>query len=160
MTSVINLLQNLQSTMLKYQRINNIENECITNTQFFYDTAIHTFSTSENNVVIKVIPTIVSLGDEGQHLSVHLMTIIGRDIFECSYDIFKHIHNEKFKYYYSIPELYELNINPELKREIIRTFLNANTNADRLNNDLCISNNIEYLNNLHNYVKIQMRDYL
>ena len=89
--TLTDLLHNIHFNMLKYQRINNIENQCITNTEYLYYT-LKQYS-AEYCVITRVRPVIVLLENNTETKTLrihsgHLVVQLGDNkIYECCYDI-------------------------------------------------------------------------
>ena len=167
MTAIfINLIDNIHFNMLKYQRINNIENQCILNTEYLYYTLKQYLHFT--GITIQIRPVIVIL-DKNIETNTqvmntgHLVIQFGSNkIYECSYDIYKHRYNNSFSYIYSIDDLNTLNINPELKTEIIENFNHFNAKATKMNNGeyLYTEGQLQYLHDMANYTEKNVKKFI
>ena len=157
------IMRNKINHMLDYQRINNINNCCITNTQLLYETARETLIRQQLNPDdIKIIPVIVllgnNIGNNNYIITGHLVVLFRENIYECSYDVYKNRNNKGFKYIKAIHELFrndEFNIRDEDKKRMIEDYICFDTKAKHMNGGGRLvesSRGVIYLHNMRNYV--------
>jgi len=82
-----------------FQKTKNITNQCITNSQYLYDTIRYNFP----HLNVKVANKIVFVQDENKMIN-HMVVMIDEHIIESSYDIFK-IKNKKYIDNNNVPEV-------------------------------------------------------
>ena len=144
------------SKMLNYQRINNIENNCITNTLFIYELIREILMRYRLNTdVVRIIPIIVVLENNIINAG-HLVVQYREQIYECSYDIFKNRNNIGFKYFKSIHELFiNFKTRDNDKKKMIELYIHFNTQATLMNGGKRLIETIsgeQYLNDMRDYV--------
>jgi hypothetical protein len=136
--------------MLEYQRINNIEKQCTTNTTIMYD-ILRCCGMKD----VKVRPVIV-IGTRNKILTIvkgHIVIDIGNDEFiECSYDV---SIIEDAQYVDNIKDLIFIlpNIPPDFKKEIIKSALDFQKIANDINNGEFFINSREVYHGQLNYIE-------
>jgi hypothetical protein len=146
------LIIEITSCMYKFQKLNNITKQCVTNVQFLYDIIKIKYSN------VKVVPVIVLSKNLNQTNLVdgHLILVFEHEniTIDPSYEIkiLKNVH-----YYYKIKELIKdtdvTNDNKYIIKKIIDTFLKFQKLADRINNNEFIICNKDFYNNQADYIQ-------
>ena len=142
-------------TMSRFQRIQNTENKCVTNTLYLYDSLRASFPHLE----VKVKPVLVHIPDEEKETNYinmgHLVVEFNGEILDPSYQINRYenrhyFHNIK-EFASALPDNY---LSQEKMREVITTFLSFVRIAEGIQNGGMIDN-LDYYNSQADYIDSQ-----
>jgi len=140
------IIKVVMTAMLEYQKKNNITRECMTNTQYLYDTM------KENNLIenCKAQAVIVCYESPEKELVIcpgHLVVVVDDDIYESSYEYNQNLKNQT--YFKSIKELTDtisyVKNDKEQYRHFVSEFLKFTAIANRINSgDICVADKKNY----------------
>jgi len=136
--------------MRKYQKINKVEDQCMTNCQYLYDCI------KFNNIDVKlsVRPIYVVSIDEDTFtlMGGHVVVMLGDTLLEPSYDV--HTMKNK-KYYHNISDVlseYKIHDKSVLKNAI-KNHINFQKIADEMNSGLILIASKEHYHKQADYVE-------
>ena len=143
------------TTMLVFQENNSIQNECITNVQYLYDSI--KMSTNIKNVVVKAfMVTSLDSDDNLTFVSGHLVIELDNRIIDPSYDVCVLLKNKR--YFDNIKNLLD-NFNSDSKAQFIKKYKHAFDNflkfvkiADKINSGDCMVHDKVFYNAQADYV--------
>ena len=145
----------IQISMLKYQKQNNIEKNCITNTQVLYD--IVKINYPELQPKAKAVICYFKDGDVGvlySHLLLEI-NLLGYRIIEVSYDVIKHIPVVYFESFINLKKDFANfdELDKDKIKSILKMYLKLKNIENIINNGTFQISSIEYYNNLMDYIK-------
>ena len=141
MSSVLKLMH-------KFQNLNNINKNCITNTKYLYDNLIYNFPELPARAVVVICIT-------GIRTIMHMVVMVNDTIYDPSYDIFS---LKDVKYFNNVKQYLD-HITPEsrkiLGKKIIETFIEFTKYANLINNKKLILVDVDdkYYQTQANYVE-------
>ena len=153
--SKIKLLTQIQNSMLKYQKENNIKKNCVTNTQVLYDIVKNNYP--ELQPKAKTFICYYKDCDESvfyTHLLIEV-DLLGYKIIEPSYDVIKHSNVVYFENFINLKNSFA-NFD-ELDKDEIKTmltmYLELKNVENKINNGMFQITSLEYYNNLIDYIQ-------
>ena len=134
--------------MSEYQRKNNITKQCITNCMYVYDCIHSSGMTVKAQAVIAILNDKYARGICSGHIV--LVSPNGK-IIDPSHEITSH---DNVIYFNTITELKkEVDIPPELCKEIIKDVINFTAIAEQMNSGKCVIANETHYNKQADYVE-------
>jgi hypothetical protein len=143
---------NIIDSMREFQKINNIKSQCITNTQYFYDTLKNNTSV---NAKAKAVFAVSNDEETDTWLVInHMVITIDETVLEPSYEVYS---LKNVKYYDSINHFLSLFQNPNEQitnlKEYLTKFIKFVKMAERINNDEFIITDKEFYNKQADYIE-------
>jgi hypothetical protein len=137
------------SLMLIFQQLNNIDKQCVTNTQYLYDCIKYNFP--NYNVKAKAFICIIDDILDTTIFITHLAVIIDDDIYEPSYELYKY-KNKKY-----IDSIKNINFNKTPndfdKNQLLSNFIKMIKIANEINNGEIIIANRLFYDNQANFIE-------
>jgi hypothetical protein len=153
------MFSNIVLSMMEFQKINNIKNQCVTNVQYLYDCV----KMNHKSWNVKVKPVIVLSIDDNEtkmlrFVSGHLILLLDNNetIIDPSYDVFSLKNKSYFDNVKDFLDNFDDNSKAFIKenlKKIICDFVDFAKLAERINNGELLICDEEFYNNQADYVE-------
>lgn len=142
--------------MLEFQMKNKIIRQCITNTQYLYDTIRYNTNYDVEACAVLCIENGKSK-DDMCNIIVHMILISGDEIIDPSHEIVAKdcIYIDNIKTFNEMTK--EINITKDGLRNIIKKYLEFVKFADDINNNVCLVANLKFYRDQADYVESALK---
>ena len=139
------------SLMMKYQKINNIKKECITNTQYLYDCINANFSKQKAKA-----KAVICIGNDCEtndtKVVVHMVVMMDNVIYDPSYEIYSLNGVNYFDNIKTVISSFSLSKTP-VPKDSLRGFIDFIKLADKINNGEMLVCDRQFYNRQADYIE-------